>query len=127
MCDWDIHVARRADQNHLGAQSNATRTAAVRKHEVTMKKEYDFSKAKRGPALAASPGKTRITIRIDDDVINWFREQVRAAGGGNYQTLINDALRSYIDAVHEPLEDLLRRVLREELRVSKRAARKRSA
>ena len=49
-----------------------------------MKNEYDFSKGKRGPVLATSPGKTRITIRIDDDVLDWFRDQVREAGGGGY-------------------------------------------
>jgi uncharacterized protein (DUF4415 family) len=60
-------------------------------------------------------GKTRITIRLDDDVLAWFREQVHAAGGGNYQTLINTALRSYIVDQKESLEKTLRRVLREEL------------
>ena len=60
-------------------------------------------------------GKTRITIRIDDDVLDWFREQVDAAGGGNYQKLINLALREHISRRREPLEATLRRVLREEL------------
>lgn len=60
-----------------------------------MKKEYDFSKGKRGVIEPMSSGKTRITIRLDDDVIEWFRHQVHLAGGGNYQTLINDALREY--------------------------------
>lgn len=58
-----------------------------------MKREYDFSKAKRGPVVPVPKGKTRITIRLDDDVIEWFRDQVEKAGGGNYQSLINDALR----------------------------------
>jgi uncharacterized protein (DUF4415 family) len=80
-----------------------------------MKREYDFSKGKRGPVVPVPPGKTRITIRIDDDVLGWFRHQVHAAGGGNYQTLINTALREYISARREPLEATLRRVLREEL------------
>ena len=80
-----------------------------------MKDEYDFGKGRRGAVVASPPGKTRITIRIDDDVLEWFRAQVRAAGGGNYQTLINRALREYIDSKQEPLEDTLRRVLREEL------------
>ena len=81
-----------------------------------MRDEYDFSKAKRGPAVSVPSGKTRITIRLDDDVLAWFKEQVRKSGGGNYQTLINNALREYISAAGEPLEDTLRRVLREELR-----------
>ncbi len=80
-----------------------------------MKKEYDFRKGKRGAVLSVPPGKTRITIRLDDDVLEWFREQVHAAGGGNYQTLINVALREHIERRHETLEGTLRRVLREEL------------
>ena len=80
-----------------------------------MKKQYDFRKGKRGRVLPVPPGKTRITIRLDDDVLAWFREQVHAAGGGNYQTLINLALREHIADRREPLEETLRRVLREEL------------
>ncbi len=89
-----------------------------------MKRSYDFSKAKRGPVVATPPGKTRITIRIDDDVLEWFRAQVHAAGGGNYQTLINKALREYVESKAESLEDTLRRVIREEL---PKARRKRKA
>jgi uncharacterized protein (DUF4415 family) len=81
-----------------------------------MKREYDFSKAKRGPVIAPPKGKTRITIRLDDEVLNWFREQVDSAGGGNYQTLMNDVLREHIARVREPLEATLRRVIREEMR-----------
>ena len=80
-----------------------------------MKKEYDFRKGKRGPVVPVPRGKSRITIRIDDDVLAWFREQVHAAGGGNYQSLMNLALREYIAGQKEPLEKTLRRVLREEL------------
>lgn len=81
-----------------------------------MRKEYDFANGKRGPVVAASPGKARITIRLDRDVLEWFKAQVEAAGGGNYQTLINQALREYMREAREPLEDTLRRVVREELR-----------
>lgn len=80
-----------------------------------IRREYDFSKAKRGPALSVPKGKTRITIRLDDDVLDWFRHQVDEAGGGNYQSLINEALRQHIRRAHEPLESTLRRVIREEL------------
>jgi len=80
-----------------------------------MRKEYDFTHAKRGP-VAAAHGKTRITIRIDDDLLVWFKEQVHAAGGGSYQRLINAALRDHMERRAEPLEETLRRVLREELR-----------
>jgi uncharacterized protein (DUF4415 family) len=80
-----------------------------------MKKEYNFSKGKRGAVVPAPKGKTRITIRIDDDILDWFRGDVEAAGGGNYQTLINQALREYLNQQQQPLEELLRRVVREEL------------
>lgn len=80
-----------------------------------MEAEYDFSQGKRGAIEPTPPGKTRITIRLDDDVLAWFREQVHLAGGGNYQTLINDALRQHMQQQREPLEETLRRVLREEL------------
>ena len=80
-----------------------------------MRKEYDFSKGKRGAVIKAPPGKTRITIRIDDDILEWFRAQVHASGGGSYQALMNQALREYMGSKREPLEDTLRRVLREEL------------
>jgi len=92
-----------------------------------MRKEYDFSKGKRGPIVPIPAGKTRITIRIDDDVLAWFREKVNSAGGGNYQKLINLALREHIASRREPLEATLRRVLREELprRVARAASSKR--
>ncbi|HEU5249737.1 MAG TPA: BrnA antitoxin family protein, partial [Thermoanaerobaculia bacterium] len=61
-----------------------------------MKKEYDFSRGRRGPVIPVPKGKTRITIRLDKDLLDWFRSQVEAAGGGNYQTLINSALRDYV-------------------------------
>ena len=80
-----------------------------------MTKEYDFSGGRRGPIESVSPGKTRITIRLDNDVLEWFRDQAEAAGGGNYQTMINAALREYITRSVEPLEDTVRRVVREEL------------
>jgi uncharacterized protein (DUF4415 family) len=80
-----------------------------------MRKEYDFSKARRGPVIPIPPEKTRITIRIDDDILQWFKDQVHAAGGGNYQTLLNGALREYVRKEREPLEETLRRVIREEL------------
>ena len=80
-----------------------------------MKAQYDFTGGKRGAVLKAPAGKTRITIRIDDDLLQWFRKQVHAAGGGSYQTLINTSLRDYVGSKREPLEATLRRVLREEL------------
>jgi uncharacterized protein (DUF4415 family) len=79
-----------------------------------MKAEYDFSKAKRGALVPAVSGKTRITIRLDNELIEWFRSRVNEAGGGNYQTLINDALKAYV--TQQALESTLRKLIREELR-----------
>jgi uncharacterized protein (DUF4415 family) len=82
-----------------------------------MKRPDDFSHAKRGAVVPVPKGKTRITIRIDDDILDWFREQVNAAGGGNYQTMMNNVLREYIESRDViSLEKTLRRVIREELR-----------
>ena len=78
-----------------------------------MKREYDFSQGTRGAVEPTPPGKTRITIRIDNEILDWFRGKVDEQGGGNYQTLMNQALREFID--REALEATLRRVLREEL------------
>ena len=83
-----------------------------------MKREYDFSNGKRGAVVKTPAGKTRITIRLDDAILGWFREQVHRAGGGSYQNLINDALAQHVAAAREPLEKTLRRVIREELRKS---------
>jgi len=81
-----------------------------------MKSEYDFSKGKRGAILQVPKGKTRITIRLDDDILQWFRNQVNTSGGGNYQTMINDALRQHIQEEQAyKLEEVVRRVVREEL------------
>ncbi|WP_457336603.1 BrnA antitoxin family protein [Rhizobacter sp. P5_C2] len=88
-----------------------------------MRKEYDFSKGKRG-AVIPSPGKTRITIMLDDDVIEFFREKAEAQGSG-YQTMINAALRDAMAGRKKAgSEDrpitvaVLRKVLREELHAS---------
>ncbi len=81
-----------------------------------MRKEYDFSRGRRGAVLGAPRGKTRITIRIDDDILQWFRDQMRKAGGGSYQTAMNEALRRAMESSEGHVEGALRRVLREELR-----------
>jgi len=80
-----------------------------------MKREYDFSAAKRGAIIPSAAGKTRITIRIDDDVVDWFRAQVHAAGGGSYQSMMNGALREFMARREGALAETLRNVLREEL------------
>ncbi len=83
-----------------------------------MKAKYDFSKGKRGAVLPSSEKKVRITIRLDRDIIDWFRSKVEEQGGGNYQTMLNDALRTYMERQEQPLEDVLRRVDREELQAN---------
>lgn len=86
-----------------------------------MRSDYDFSKAKRG-AVIASPGKTRITIMLDNDVIEAFRARAETEGYG-YQTAINQALRAAIDADQAPVTvATLRRELREALKPPKNAA-----
>lgn len=84
-----------------------------------MKRQYDFSKARRGPVVPSTPGKTRITIRLDNDVIEHFQDIVDRAGGGNYQTLINNALREHIRGTR--LETVVRRAVREEVGAMKEA------
>lgn len=78
------------------------------------------SNGKRGPIIPVPAGKERITIRLDSDIVNWFRDAVDSAGGGNYQTLMNDALRAYMDGKTPNFEQTLRRVVREELAASGR-------
>jgi len=80
-----------------------------------MRKEYDLSKAKRG-AVIPQKGKTRISIYIDDKILEEFRNRADAAGRG-YQTMINDALREYLGESQNPIDvKTLRRILREELK-----------
>lgn len=80
-----------------------------------MKPEYDFDQAKRG-AIVPQEGKTRITIYIDNDILEAFRQKGDTEGKG-YQTMINQALRQYLDQAKLPLdEDTLRRIFQEELR-----------
>jgi uncharacterized protein (DUF4415 family) len=82
-----------------------------------MRKHYDFSKGKRGALVRENMvGKRRITIRLDDAVLEWFLRKADDAGGGNYQSMINAALKEHIQREHEPLEATLRRVLREEFK-----------
>lgn len=79
-----------------------------------MKKTYDFSKGKRGAVIPAT-GKTRITIYVDDAVIKRFKAQSEKSGKG-YQTLINEALKSYLGLTEQPItQELVRKIVREEL------------
>ena len=76
-------------------------------------RNIDFSDARRGPIIPVEPGKTKISIRIDNAVIAYFRAQVESAGSGNYQTLMNDALVAFIQ--QRSVIDAVRQVVREEL------------
>jgi len=76
-------------------------------------KDIDFSQARRGAVMPTALGKTKLSIRVDTAVVDWFRNQVELAGGGNYQTLINDALVAYIQ--QRAMLDAVRQVVREEL------------
>ena len=89
-----------------------------KKNEVL--KEYDFSKGKRGPVIS-SRGKTRITIHIDTDILDWFRDEAEREGRG-YQTNINEALRNYIKHDKRPIQDIVREVVKKELRILKKAS-----
>lgn len=80
-------------------------------------RDIDFSSTQRGPVIAPEPGKTKISIRIDNAVIEYFKAQVERAGAGNYQTLMNDALAAYIQ--QRSVIDAVRQVVREELAVPK--------
>jgi len=77
-------------------------------------RDIDFTHAKRGPVVPSEPGKTKISIRLDNCVLDYFRSLVEKAGGGNYQTLINDALMEYIQ--QQSMLEAVRQTVREELR-----------
>jgi uncharacterized protein (DUF4415 family) len=76
-------------------------------------RDIDFSRAKRGRVVKPEPGKTKISIRLDNAVLEYFRNLVDKAGGGNYQTLINDALLEHVH--RRSTLDVVRQVVREEL------------
>ena len=81
-----------------------------------MKANYDFSNGRRGAVVQTEGKKVRITIRLDRDIVDWFRNEVEKQGAGNYQTMLNDALRAYMEQKVLPLEEILRRVVREAMK-----------
>ena len=89
-----------------------------KKNEILQ--EYDFSKGKRG-AVIPNKGKTRITIFIDTDILEWFRGEAEREGRG-YQTAINQALRNYIKQDRRPIQEIVREAVRRELRELKKAS-----
>ena len=85
-----------------------------------MKTEHGFIHKKHGTIETTEKDNTRVMITLDDDVLEWFREKVEAQGGGNYQTMINQLLRSHIKPerpIADQVRDVMREVLREELRL----------
>ena len=76
-------------------------------------RDIDFTHARRGAVIKAEPGKTKISIRLDNRVLDYFRSIVEAAGGGSYQTLINDALLAHIQ--QKSMLEAVRQVVREEV------------
>ena len=114
-----IYAVRGARIRIISARRATKRRAIAVRAKTQMKKEYDFSKAKRGPVVPAAPGKTRVTIRLDNDIIEHFQNIVDRAGGGNYQTMINSALREYIQGSR--LEAVVRRAVRREVEAVRQA------
>jgi uncharacterized protein (DUF4415 family) len=108
----------------------------MKRAPVEPRRRIDFSRAKRGAVVKPQPGKTKISIRLDNEVLDHFRALVEQAGGGNYQSLINDALRTFVrqesavgitrDVVRQELETTMRRVLREEAAAYEVEARERA-
>jgi uncharacterized protein (DUF4415 family) len=85
----------------------------MKKIEAERYRDIDFAKAKRGPVIGPEPGKTKISIRLDNTVLEHFRTLVQKAGGGNYQTLINDALLEHVHG--QSTLEAVRQAVREEL------------
>ena len=85
----------------------------MRKVSAEKYRDVDFSRAKGGPVVRPEPGKAKISIRLDNTILEYFRGLVEKSGGGNYQTLINDALLEHVH--RRSTLDALRHVVREEL------------
>jgi len=85
----------------------------MRKVAAEKRRRIDFSRARRGPVIKPEPGKTKISIRLDNAILDYFRKVVDDAGGGNYQTLINNALAEHIHG--RSTHDAVRQVVREEV------------
>ena len=97
----------------------------MKKLAAEPRRDIDFSSAKRGAVIPLEPGKTKISIRLDTAVIEFFRRQVEDAASGNYQTLINDALVAFIG--QRSVLDAVRQVVREELQAPRATARQAKA
>jgi uncharacterized protein (DUF4415 family) len=85
----------------------------MKKTAAALYRDIDFTNAKRGPVIPPEPGKTKISIRLDNRILEHFRSIVEQAGWGNYQTLINDALLEYIQ--QQSILEVVRQAVCEEL------------
>src|SRR5437870_6834832 len=115
MCWWwstPIVSQRSSASFRLGEPTDRKRYA-MKKTAAEPYRDIDFTHAKRGPVVPSEPGKTKISIRLDNRVLDHFRSIVEKAGGGNYQTLINDALMAYIQ--QRSVLDAVRQVVKEEM------------
>ncbi|MGB0714092.1 MAG: CopG family transcriptional regulator [Gammaproteobacteria bacterium] len=83
-----------------------------------MKTSYDFSAGKRGPVIPSRDGRTEITLLLDDEVIDWFRQQVNEVGGGDYRELINAVLCEHIESTTESREETKHRLIHEGLQAA---------
>jgi uncharacterized protein (DUF4415 family) len=93
----------------------------MKKTDIEVARDIDFSKAKRGAVIAPETGKVKVSIRLDNAVVDYFRNLVEASGSGNYQTLINNALVAHIQ--QRDILEAVRKVVREELAQEKPKAR----
>ncbi len=110
MTDWDASSLWRGESARLISARKATARERLRDEDAKSNVNMIIRK-QSAPVMAVPGGKTKITTRLDEEAITWFRTRVEKAGGGNYQSLINDALRQHIAQVREPLEETLRRVV----------------
>ena len=125
----DAFALTREDPDAVEEQRFVTggRRSSMRKIAAEPYRNIDFSRGKRGSVIRPAPGKAKISIRLDNTVLVYFRTLVDKAGGGNYQTLINDALLEHVH--RRSALDVVRQVVREELapyQTIRRRARRRS-
>jgi len=111
--EWDSAKEVANIRAHGISFSEAAAASSMKKVVAEKRRYIDFSKAKRGPVVRPEPGKTKISIRLDNAVLEYFRNLVDNAGGGNYQTMINDVLLEHIH--RRSTLEAVRQVVREEL------------
>ena len=119
--DWDP-VKAAANLQAYGVSFGEGKGFGMKKIVAEPYRDIDFTQAKQGAVIPLDAGKTKISIRLDNKVIEDFRAQVERAGTGSYQTLINDALVAFIQ--QRSMMDAVRQVIREELATSQKQPRR---